>query len=666
MFRARALVVVYALSVAAYALIAHRHAFPNLFPDEMFYGKLSQGLAFGDGLSWRASNWGLPPLWPAVLSLAWHFGSVPQGYGVAKVIGVAICCLTVIPAWSLGRAVVGPRLALVPAALCVLGSWMSVTSYIVTENIAFPLATASLACTAMAMRDLRNRWVGAAAGFAALAALARTQMLALGVILLVALVLDVVRQPRAARRARIAARPLALWAGLGLIIAAMLLAFILAPGLTNYDVLAHHASPADTASTAGTHAASSIVMFAFLPVVAALALMLRPANWRDERVGPLLVTIAAAALVLYPLVARFEVWATSGSPVERYVMYLAPLLLVALVTAPGRIGRVPALAVGAAVVVALLAVPIGRNYIEQPALYGIQTRLFELSPFARDHLRLGLVLAAIPIVGFGTLALSSRRFAAQGLAFAVVLTGALMVTQTWTSQDAEITIERSARPQVLPPQLDWVDRGAEGDVAMLAIDKPQPLRGNSDLYTDFFNRKVKWLFAMPSSAFSPGACTVHVAQGGVLEQDDPSCAPWPREYVLVPSPRRATFVGQRVVAATGQRGVLVRLPAGPPRALALVEPPCADGWCSGALRVELHLAAPARLEARFSAAAQRHRIRVGDQSRTMTPGIPTTVRLDVTKGDQEVKLPVDWRDVDGAPQLQSVVLEHGGKRTRLY
>jgi hypothetical protein len=663
-FRARALVAIYAVSAVAYALIARRHAFPNLFPDEMFYGKLSQGLAFGDGLSWRGSNWGLPPLWPAVLSLAWHFGSVPEGYGVAKVLGTLICCLTVIPVWLLGRDVVGPRLALVPALLCVLGSWMSVTSYLVSENLAFPLATASLACTALAMRDTRNRWIAAAAGFAALAALARTQMLALGVILLVALLLDVVRQPAEARRARIAARPVALWAGLGLIVAGMLLAFIVKPGLTNYDVLAHHASLADAASTAGTHAASSIVMFAFLPVVAALALMLRPANWRDERVGPLLVTIVAAVVVLYPLVGRFEVWATSGSPVERYVMYLAPLLLVALVAAPGRISRGPALAAGALIVAALFAVPITRNYIEQPALYGMQQRLFELAPFARDHLRLSVVLAAIPIVGFGTLALSSRRFAAQGLAFAVALTGALTVAQTWTSQHAEITLEQSVRPRVLPPQLDWVDRSARGNVAMLAIDKAQLLRGNSDLYTDFFNRKVKWLFATPSAGV--GACAVHFTRTGLLAEDNAGCAPWPREYVLPPGPKRATFQRQRVVAATEQRGWLVRLPAGSPRLLALVEPPCTDDGCSGALHVELHLDAPARLEATFSATKRRHRIRIGDRSRATTPGKPSTVRLGVAKGDELVKLPVDWRDADGAPQLQSVVLVRGGTRTQLY
>ena len=68
MQRALPVAALYVVSVVVFALIAHQHTFPNLFPDEMLYGKLSQGFAAGDGLSWRGSAWGLPPLWPIVLS----------------------------------------------------------------------------------------------------------------------------------------------------------------------------------------------------------------------------------------------------------------------------------------------------------------------------------------------------------------------------------------------------------------------------------------------------------------------------------------------------------------------------------------------------------------------------------------------------------------------
>src|SRR4051794_4186581 len=239
----------------------------------MLYGKLSQSFAAGDGLEWRGSGWGLPPLWPVVLSVAWHFGAVPDGYGVARVLTAVVASTVVVPVWLLGRVFLGPRLALVPAALSVVGAWMVVTSYLVSENLAYPLATGSLACTVVAARDVRLRWLVLSLALASLAALARPQMLCLPVILLLALVLDVARQPAGGRRARARARPRVMWIGLAAAVAGGLLAFIVDPTLTNYDVLAHHASIGGVAAAAGRHAASTIVMLACIPVAVVAALM---------------------------------------------------------------------------------------------------------------------------------------------------------------------------------------------------------------------------------------------------------------------------------------------------------------------------------------------------------------------------------------------------------
>jgi Dolichyl-phosphate-mannose-protein mannosyltransferase len=553
-----ALVAAYALAVLVYALIAHQHRFPNLFPDEMLYGKLSQGFAAGDGLEWRGSGWGLPPLWPVVLSVAWHFGSIPDGYGVARVLTALVASTVVVPVWLLGRVFLGPRLALVPAVLSVGGAWMVVTSYLVSENLAYPLATASLACTVMAVRDVRLRWLGLSVAFAALAALSRTQMLCLPVILLLALVLDVARQPAGARHARAQARPRAFWIGLAVVVTGGLLAFIVDPTLTNYDVLAHDAGIGDVAATAGRHAASTIVMLAFIPVAVVAALMTRASNWRDDAVGPLLVTIVATLVVLYPLLGRFEAWATHGQPVDRYAMYLAPLFLVTMMLAPGRIGWQAALVCSVAVAAALFAVPVTSNYIEQPALYGAQKRLFELG-FSGDHLRSALVLAALAIGVAGAL-LSTR---AKGVLVAAALILAVMIAQLWTSQHAEIAVERSAAGRALPSPLDWVDRESNGPVALLAVDKDEPLRGSSDLYTDFFNRDVKYLFVVRASG--PGACVVSFGpRGFFVRRGGPCPARWPRDYVVVSGSRHVAFLGGRRLASSGG-AVLVRVPRGTPR-----------------------------------------------------------------------------------------------------
>src|SRR5262249_39998840 len=159
-----------------------------------------------------------------VLSSVWHFGSTPQGYALAKVLTSALACSVVFPVWLLGRKLVGPRLALVPALFCVIGPWMEVTAFVVSDNMAFPLATASLCCTVQALRDTRSRWIWATLGFAVLAALTRTQMLFLPVALVIALVIDVLRQSSGQRRARFDARPRALWIGLAVAVGAGLLA----------------------------------------------------------------------------------------------------------------------------------------------------------------------------------------------------------------------------------------------------------------------------------------------------------------------------------------------------------------------------------------------------------------------------------------------------------
>jgi hypothetical protein len=634
-----AVAALYVLSVVAYALVAHQHRFPNLFPDEMLYGKLSQGFANGDGLEWRGTGWGLPPLWPVVMSVVWH-GSIPDGYGLARVLTAVLASTVVVPVWLLAREFLGPRLALVPALLSVTGAWMTVTSYLVSENLAYPLATASLACTVMAVRDTRTRWLAGSVAFAVLAALSRTQMLCLPVILLVALVLDVARQPPGARRERIEARPRLLWAGLALAVVAGVLAFVIDPNLTNYDVLGHHAGLSGVASTAGRHAATSIVMFAFIPVAVVAALMTRASNWRDDRVGPLLVVIAATVVVIYPLLGRFEVWATHGQPVDRYAMYLAPLLLTAMMLAPGRIGWKTAVVCAVATVAVLFAVPVTSNYIEQPALYGTQKRLFELG-LLTDNLRLAVVLAALPITVGGALLLTRAR----GFAAAAALIAAVMIAQTWTSQHAEIRLEDSVAP-VLASPLDWVDRHASAPVAVLAVDKAQPLRGNTDLYVDFFNRSVSTLFTVDASG--SGACKVSFSARGVL-RPDAGCPTLPRDYVVLGSGGRVAFYGQRVLAA--ERGdTLIRVGASP-RALAVVKPPCTGDTCSGKLELDLYLDRPARLGIRFASSADAHHIRVGGRAQRLRGEIA----LRAGAGHQHLVMPVDWDTPDGPPLAEVVV-----------
>jgi hypothetical protein len=219
---------------------------------------------------------------------------------------------TVIPTWLLARVLVGPRLALVPAFLSIAGAWMMITAFIISDNLAYPLATASFACTVTAVRDTRVRWVIGSGAFATLAVLTRTQLLVLPVILVVALAVDVIRQPRGERVARIEARPRALWAVLGVGVVALVAVSVAVSSLSSYDILSHDVTPGDALAAAGEQGVAVINMLAVVPVVAAAALAARAVNWRDEVSGPLLVTLCAAVVVLLPVVGLFETYARRG------------------------------------------------------------------------------------------------------------------------------------------------------------------------------------------------------------------------------------------------------------------------------------------------------------------------------------------------------------------
>jgi hypothetical protein len=239
-----------------------------------------------------------------------------------------------------------------------------------------------------------------------------------------------------------------------------------------------------------------------------------------------------------------------------------------------------------------------------------------------------------------------------------------MVAQAWTSQKAEIDLLNRYRPLVAPAQLDWVDRHADGPVANLDIGKPQALRGNIDLYTDFFNKKVDNTYS--TVPVGGNDCRVQLGARGALDPTRADCVPWPRNLVIQDSADKVTLRGQRVLASTRVNGTLVRIPAGPPHVLSLVRPPCSIDGCSGTLKLALYLNTPARVTVTFGAADAEYRVRVANQTRILPASRPTTFAFDVPSGDQAVKLPVSWRSPTGTPALTSVTLRSGGANTRLY
>ena len=175
-----AILALYLLAVLLYGLLGHQQALPIVSPDEFTYGHLARSLADGDGFAWRGEHVQLrAALYVFVIAPAWLVDNTLTAYGLTKLIGAVLLSGVVVPVWLLARQVVRPRLAMLVAGLSVAGTWMTTAALVLTENLALPLATGSLAATVMALRRPQSRWGWVAIGLAALAAWARFQLLLL-------------------------------------------------------------------------------------------------------------------------------------------------------------------------------------------------------------------------------------------------------------------------------------------------------------------------------------------------------------------------------------------------------------------------------------------------------------------------------------------------------
>jgi hypothetical protein len=243
-----------------------------------------------------------------------------------------------------------------------------------------------------------------------------------------------------------------------------------------------------------------------------------------------------------------------------------------------------------------------------------------------------------------------------------------MVTQAWTSEAREISLVKHMRSAVAPRKLDWVDPHVHGRVGDLNLAEPQTLIASFSAYTDFYNKSVDRLYSLIDFY---DHCGISIAPDGVLTQaGGPTCAPWPRYLVVERTHIFPTLAGQAVVAAMPLQGTLVRIPAGPPRLVGVVQPPCQEDECLGVLGITVFgQRLPGTVAITFGAAPQPHLVALVGGRRWLLPADQeTTVRVPVGGGPGFSKLvmPVSWSSPQGAPALLSVVLESAGTTTRLY
>ncbi len=672
----------YVVAAALYLVLALRSPLPVLFPDEFRYSHLARGLADGTGTDWRGEHIGqTAALYVYFITPVWAlFSSSVDAYHASKVLGTLALCAQLIPVWLLARELVGPRLALVPAVLSVAGTWMLSSAETVTEVLGFPLTTAALCVAVMALRRPGSRLGWLAFLLLALATWARIQMAVLVPALLMAFLLDALRDPtRRTERLR-AHRSYLIVTAAGF--AGLIVVALAAPGVTgDYgNFFNFRPSLERILSKSGLQLLELIAVGGFAPVLLAAGAACSRRAWRDDRTGPLLAVFWPAALATVAQSGFFLAGYTPAlSAIDRYVTYALPLALIlmtVLIARPALLSRT-ALIVAGLLSLTLLARPAIQMMGEERAAWGISYRL--------DHvlgLGIGFGLSLVALALLWTVGLVRTREMAPARAVLVVGTATLAVFAV-QSQAAwwQVTTTGTSFRSVMPADLEWVDHHASGPVALLGLTQNAPQFDD----IDFFNRKVTQAYAPAAGVLGRKvqgiSCSMRFAESGELVLGE-GCGPRPSRFLINDPSARVTFHDEVRSASDRHFGRLVELkPSTRPRAQSLVVLPCprrtpgysstspdivgADSpiTCAREMTGALWLDAPARVSIRYRGGQRDQQVEAGGKRWTIPAGLETTIAFGTPKGYSQFVAQADWTSSVGTPQVLSVTLVSEAKNT---
>ena len=335
---------IFLVGAAYHALQSRAHLTPAIFTDELLYSKLAQSLAAGQGLSVRGESFFFPaPLAALVQAPVWLVESVPAAYALAKALNAVVMASAAFPAYWLARHLVRERHALLVAAAAVAAPGLVYHSYLMSEALAYPLFLLGLAVVVRALVRPSLGWGLTVLGVSLLCVGTRIQLAALPLAYL--LVLPLV--PRRDVRRHVLPAGVLLAAG-----AAVLLTRGAAVGPYG-DVLEY--APLDVLRWSGYTAALLPFAAGWIVVPGAILglwqLLSRPRARAERPFAALVATLVALVLLQVGYVAAVD----SERPLERYAIYLVPLLFVAFFAYVERGAPARRAYVGLALALGLLA-----------------------------------------------------------------------------------------------------------------------------------------------------------------------------------------------------------------------------------------------------------------------------------------------------------------------
>ena len=682
----------YGLAVLVYIILGSRQPLPQVSPDEYQYSALARSFADGNGLTYNGGSIGVrAALYIYAISPAWLVtDSLTQAYAIAKGISAFMICAVAFPTWLLARRYMPPLVALVPVVLILAGSWMSSAGQMIMENLALPLAAASLASLVAALARPGSRWLWIAFGFAVLATWARFQLAVLVPIILLALVVDIALQGDA-WRARL--RPYRWLLGLTAVMSVVggIVVFSDPTVLGAYGGLTSGTDIGRGVPLVGRQALAFIAMSAVLPFILALAISFRRRAWDEQQLRPLLVVLWVSTITLV-LETGFltTAFAQVDWSIQRYVEYSLPLLYVAVVAGiwRGLVATRLVLIVTALVAAVLLLTPAVQNIQEQRGMFGPLRRadqLLGLSP--------GLTMALIAVIVGGATLLAvhfvrNRSARATLLAAMVIFSGLVFAVQDQAGWAWQIDQSRVWRDG-FPDDLSWIDHATDKDLARMVVFY-NPYRTPQ---TELMNRRITRTYVpgtpVGGTQVTGFTCTWKAAPSGALTFD-PACGPSPTSFYLNDDLAKLTYYNQRVIAQKRDIGriVTVNSPPGKVRLNAVVTPPCLaaiatqdlktgginppSAVCGAGAQGTLYLDKPATLVLRFRGGPTEQHVQPqtswgsAPDVKTLPPDQATDITLAVPKGTQQWQATFDWQgSPPDVPALVSVLLKQGGTTTEL-
>ena len=333
---------------------------PSVFDDELAYQKLAQSLGqtgqlalFGkQGLSYS-------PLYSLLLSPLYAFDlSGPAAYRAVLAVNCVLMALAGLPIYGIARYVLSPARSIVAVAISSLAPLMLFSSFVMSENLAYPLFLFAVWAMLVALRTPRVRNDSVLLGLCLLCSATRLQFIVLVPVAMAAVLLLALAARRGSGRRRAlrdaVSGHVVLAAANVLLVVAVVAVYVgsrIVALAGQYGYLRTLPAPYPWRITRflDENVGGVVLSLGVIPFVAALV---AAALWWRRRGRPetdafaVVAACVAAAVIVTAAVAAYGQSFPRGADLERiherYYFYVVPLFLIAMVATLG-LERSPAL-----------------------------------------------------------------------------------------------------------------------------------------------------------------------------------------------------------------------------------------------------------------------------------------------------------------------------------